>query len=109
MEKSKIAQGQMFICHSFPLPHSNTENETQVWVKVGDEDGRSLFVDNDAMVKFSINPNYRPSIMEKWSISDEYYYRNVEMGEFVPISDLNEADRITEEKAWPAYVIDLGF
>lgn len=109
MEKSIIEKGQMFACHSKPLPHSETENETQVWVKVADEGERSIFVNNQAVVRFSINPNYTLTTSDKWSISDEYYGRMVREGKFVPIDDLRDLDNITLELGWPDYVIDLGF
>ena len=105
----------MFAYHSKPFPHSDTENETQVWVKVTDEEGlserttRSIFVNNNALVKLSVNPNYKLKNEDKWSISDEYYGRMVRLGWFVPIDDLRDLDNITLELGWPAYEIDLGF
>ena len=110
MEKSCIAQGQMFLYHSMPFPHSCTENKTEVWVKVADtEEGRSMFVNNDAMVKISIKAQSELNITDKWSISDEYYGRMVREGKFVPLDDLREADDICEQMGWPRYEIDLGF
>jgi hypothetical protein len=107
MNKSCIAVGQMFAYHSKPFPHSDTENETQVWVKVTDDGQRSMFVNNNALAKISINPNYKLTTSDKWSISDEYYGRMVQNGEFVPLDDLNEVEGITLELGWPDYVIDF--
>lgn len=82
----------------------------KVWVKVSDnemQDDTSLFVDNDAMVRYTINKNYLPSITEQWHISDKYYGKMVREGKFVPVDDLAQCDRICEELGWPNYVMDL--
>ena len=105
MAKSNIAQGQMVL-------HFNTEtmDKPKVWVKVeSDNEEPSLFVDNDAIVRFSINPDFKPSISERWLITDKFYGKMVREGFFVPIDDLKEADRITEELGWPAYRISFPF
>ena len=109
MKKPNIARGQMFVCHSIPFPHSDTENETQVWVKVCDEGERSIFVNNQAMVKVSIKAQRNLHCTDKWSISDEYYNRQVAQGQFVPIDDLRDTEKVCKEKNWPPYEIDLGF
>ena len=109
MKKSNIAIGQMFIYHSFPFPHSNTENETQVWVKVVDEGERSIFVNNQALVRVSIKAQRNLHCTDKWSISDEYYDRMVREGRFVPLDDLRKTDDICEQMGWPMYEIELGF
>ena len=112
MNKSNISNGQMFI-------HFNPTymDRPKVWVKVKsevfgnhygeDKEEVSLFVDNNAMVKVSINPNYKIGLTEKWSITDGYYGKMVQKGEFVPVSDLNEASRVCEEKGWGAYYLDF--
>jgi hypothetical protein len=100
----------MFLYHSLPYPHSCTENKTEVWAKVADEEnGRSLFVNNDAMVKISIKAKTELTIADKWSINDEYYGRMVREGWFIPLDDLNKADDICEQVGWPKYEIDFGF
>jgi hypothetical protein len=112
MNKSNIANGQMFI-HFTP----SCMDKPKVWVKVtnkifGNNHGEdteevSLFVDNNAMVKAAINPNYKIDLTEKWSITDGYYGQMVRKGEFVPLDDLAKCDDITEQLGWPAYVIDF--
>lgn len=110
MEKSMIAVGQMFLYHTMPFHHSDTENETQAWVKVAEaEGGRSLFVKNDTMVKVSIKAQKEILCSDKWLISDEFYGRMVRKGEFVPLDDLRKADNICEQMGWPKYEIDMGF
>ena len=85
-------------------------SKPEVWVKVeSDNDEPSLFINNNAFVRHSINPNSKPSITERWLIGDEYYGRMVREGHFVPITDLNQADGITLELGWPSYEIDFGF
>lgn len=112
MNKSNIANGQMFI-HFTPT----YMDKPKVWVKVKSEvfgnhygedtEEVSLFVDNNAIVKVSINPNYKIGLPERWSITDGYYGKMVRKGEFVPIDDLAKCDDITEQLGWPAYVIDF--
>ena len=105
MAISKIPQGQMFI-HFAPT----YMDKPRVWVKV--EDGNeepSLFIENSAMVRFSINPNSKPTLTERWLIGDRYYNEMVNKGEFIPITDLNEVDSITEKRGWPAYEIEFDF
>ena len=89
-----------------------TMGAPKVWVKVSDNetpDDTSLFVDNNAMVKYCINKNYRPSLTEQWSISDRYYGKMVREVKFVAIDDLVQCDRICEELGWPHYLMELGF
>ena len=119
MEKSLIPNGQMFM--QFPKPISDNQEKPmpRVWVKVKseifgnhygeDKEEVSLFVDNNALVQTSINPNYKIGIMDKWSITDGYYGEMVRKGEFVPIDDLREVDGICTEKGYPLYQIDLHF
>jgi hypothetical protein len=104
MEKSSIANGQMFL-HFNPL----TMDKPKVWVKVSDTDDTepSLFIDNTAFVRFAIDNTSKPSITERWLISDRYYGEMVRKGEFVPLDDLAKCDAITEELGWPAYVVDF--
>jgi hypothetical protein len=112
MNKSNIANGQMFL-HFTPT----YMDKPKVWVKVKseifgnhygeDKEEVSLFVDNNAMVKVAINPNYKIGLTEKWSITDTYYSLMVAEGEFVPLDDLNEVEGITLELGWPDYVIDF--
>ena len=112
MRKSDIPEGQMFI-------HFNPTymDRPRVWVKVKseifgnhygeDKEEVSLFVDNGAMVKTAINPNYKIGLTEKWSITDGYYGKMVRKGEFVPIDDLAKCDDITGQLGWPDYTLDL--
>lgn len=112
MKKSDIPKGQMFI-HFTPT----YMDKPKVWVKVKSEvfgnhygedtEEVSLFVDNNAMVKVAINPNYKIDLTEKWSITDGYYGKMVRKGEFVPLDDLNEVDGICIEKGYPKYEIDF--
>ena len=112
MNKSNIANGQMFI-HFTPA----YMDKPKVWVKVKgevfgnhygeDTEEVSIFVDNNAMVKVVINPNYKIDLTEKWNITDGYYCQMVRKGEFVPLDDLAKCDDITEQLGWPAYVIDF--
>ena len=112
MDKSNIPNGQMFL-HYNPI----YMEAPKVWVKVKSEifgnhygedtEEVSLFVDNNAMVKVAINPNYKIGLTEKWSITDTYYTLTVGKGEFVPLDDLAKCDAITEQLGWPAYVIDF--
>ena len=104
MEKSNIEKGQMFL-HFNPL----AMDKPKVWVKVSDTDDTepSLFIDNNALARISVNPNYKPSIIERWLITDTYYGEMVRKGEFVPVDDLAKCDDITEELGWPAYAIDF--
>ena len=112
MNKSNIANGQMFI-HFTPT----YMDRPRVWVKVKgrilgghygeDKEEVSLFVDNGAMVKAAINPAYEIGLGEKWSVTDGYYNRMVTEGEFVPIDDLREVEGICGELGWPAYTLDL--
>ena len=109
MKKSKIPVGQMFLRRPATLSCDDTRNKTQAWVKVSDEDGISVFVKNDAMVKVSIKMQEAFRITDEWSISDNYYEQKVKEGEFVPIDDLGKADEICEQLGWEKYEIDLGF
>ena len=105
MAKSLIPQGQM-VFHYNPL----TMDRPKVWVKVDDtQEEPSLFVDNNAIVRFAISSMNKPRIGERWLITDEFYGKMVREDKFVPIDDLNQTDRITEELGWPAYEIDLPF
>ncbi len=117
MIKSNIAVGQMFI--SFPEPISDNQEKPmpRVWVKIKSEvfgnhygedtEEVSLFVDNNALVQFSINPNYRIGIMDKWHISDTYYGKMVREGKFVPVSDLKDVNSICLEMRYPDYEIEF--
>lgn len=112
MRKSGIAIGQMFL-------HFNPTymDRPRVWVKTGsrilgdhygeDKEEVSLFVDNNALLKKSVNPSYEPDLPEKWLVTDTYYGKMVREGEFVPIDDLNKVVGITEQLGWPAYVMDF--
>ena len=117
MEKSNIAIGQMFIQFPQPIADGQEKPMPRVWVKIKnevfgnhygeDKEEVSLFVDNNALVQFSINPNYRIGIMDKWSITDSYYGRCVREGKFVPIDDLRQTDGICLEMGYPKYEINL--
>lgn len=112
MNKSNIANGQMFL-------HYNPTymDRPKVWVKVKSEvfgnhygedtEEASLFVDNNAMVKVAINPNYKIGLTEKWNITDGYYGKMVRKGEFVPLDDLREVEGICKELGCPEYVLDF--
>lgn len=112
MNKSNIPNGQMFL-HFSPT----YMDRPKVWVKVKSEvfgnhygedtEEVSLFVDNNAIVKVSINPNYKIGLPERWSITDGYYDKMVQKGEFVPLDDLRETDQICKKLGCPAYVIDF--
>lgn len=105
MAKSNIAQGQMVLNYNPQIM-----DKPRVWVKVDDtQEEPSLFIDNNVLVQFAINKHRKPQADEKWLITDEFYGKMVRQGLFVPIDDLNQAERITEELGWPAYYVDLGF
>lgn len=105
MAKSNIAQGQMVLNYNPQIM-----DKPRVWVKVDNtQEEPSLFIDNNVLVQFAINKNRKPQADEKWLITDEFYGKMVRQGLFVPIDDLNQAERITEELGWPAYYVDLGF
>ena len=110
MVKSKVAFGQMFAYFRKPICVGEMPMPV-VWVKVANStiDGEevSIFVDNQALVRISIDGNNRIGIHEKWHITDRYYDYNVKNGEFIPISDLNEMDDLCEKKGYPKYEIDL--
>ena len=110
MVKSKISVGQMFAYFRKPIFDGETPMAS-VFVKVANytADGEevSLFVDNQALVRFSIDGSSRIGLHEKWYITDRYYDYNVKNGEFIPISDLNEMDDLCEKKGCPPYEIDL--
>jgi len=105
----------MFI--HFTKPIFGNKDMPKVWVKVKSEifgnhygedaEEVSLFVDNNAMAKVAINPNYKIGLTEKWHITDGYYGQMVRMGEFVPVSDLNEVDGICLEMGYPPYEMDI--
>lgn len=101
MKKSNIAKGQMFV--QFPQPISELQEtpKPRVWVKVSEYEGRedlSVFIDNDALVGFSIGAVKQFGIMDRWLISDNYYNDNVKAGKFVPIDDLREVEEICNER-----------
>lgn len=110
MVKSKIAIGQMFAYFRKPICDDEMPMPS-VFVKVANNtaDGEeiSLFVDNQALVRFSIDGSTHIAPYEKWYITDRYYDYNVKNGEFIPISDLNEMDDLCEKKGYPPYEIDL--
>jgi hypothetical protein len=106
--KSTIAQGQM-ILHFNPT----TMDKAKVWVKAGnyktDDTELSLFIDNNAMVRYAIDNRNQPRVNEKWYISDRFYGMMVREGRFVAVDDLNQASAVCEELGWPQYEIVLGF
>lgn len=109
MKKSDIPNGQMFI--HFAKPIFDNKDMPKVWVKVAGEtiDGEevSLFIDNEAMAKVSVGALKKLGIRDKWNITDKYYGKMVQKGEFVPVDDLNEVDGICIEKGYPKYEIDF--
>ena len=115
MEKSSIAQGQMFLHFD-----KSYMEKPRVWVKVDeveknefDDEMVSMFVDNEVLVGISIGAvnveRDGVGIRDKWLISDHYYGKMVREGKFVPVDDLRKADDICEQMGWPKYEIDLGF
>ena len=101
--KSIVPQGQMIVRFNEYLP------APEVWIKSSDneENEPSLFIKNEAVVKFAINPNYIPDIGERRLFTDGYYKSMVEQGKFVPVNDLNEVARVCKEKGWPEYSLTL--
>ena len=103
MEISNIAQGQM-VLHFNPL----TMDKPRVWVKV-EENGNtepSLFIDNQALVRHCVHGD-TPAPSERWLMGDKFYGEMVRKGEFVPITDLKEAEGIALEMGWPKYEVDI--
>ena len=103
MEISNIAQGQM-VLHFNPL----TMDKPSVWVKV-EENGNtepSLFIDNQALVRHCVHGD-TPAPSERWLMGDKFYGEMVRKGEFVPITDLKEAESICEDKGWEKYEVEL--
>lgn len=107
----------MFIQFPQPIGDDQPKPMPRVWVKVKnevfgnhygeDKEEVSVFVDNNALVQFSIIPNYRIGIRDKWNITDRYYGECVRKGMFVPITDLRETDGICLEMGYPKYEINL--
>lgn len=89
---SEMKKGDMFLRLTNPL----VGNKPEVYVKMEDGDGYTTFIANTALVKVCIS-NYEPSFIDKWAISDGFYTKMVEKGEFVPISDINEVKDICPE------------
>jgi len=93
-------------------------DKPRVWVKVAnkvfgnhygeDKEEVSVFVDNDALVRFAVS-NHQMDFTDKWNITDSYYGKMAREGEFVPLDDLRKANDICEQMGWPKYEIDLGF
>ena len=108
MEKSNIAQGQMFLHFD-----DSYMEKPRVWVKIANKVFNLSIAapkkeDNDVLVKFAVS-NYQPSLTDKWSITDGYYNKMVGEGRFVPVDDLRKTDDICKQMGWPKYEIDLGF
>lgn len=98
--KTMIPQGQMFIYFNPDLM-----DMPKVWVKVSptNDDEPSLFIDNNAMVRYTLNQDSKPSIEERWLITDRFYGEMVRKGFFAPIDDLNEIENMCEQLGWPKY------
>jgi hypothetical protein len=94
---SEMQRGDMFL----QLPNPLIGTEAKVFVKLEDAEGYTIFINNNALVKVCIG-NYEPSFLDQWGISDGFYERMVEKGEFVPISDIGEV-----ENYCPGFTIDL--
>ena len=117
MVKSNIAVGQMFVQFPQPIAELQETPKPRVWVKVKNEvlgnhygedsEETSLFIDNEALAKFSIGSIKNFGIRDKWYITDGYYGRCVREGKFVPVSDLNEVDGICEQAGYPPYEMDI--
>jgi hypothetical protein len=117
MVKSNIAVGQMFIQFPQPIAELQEAPKPRVWVKVKNEvlgnhygedsEETSLFIDNEALAKFSIGSIKQFGIRDKWHITDGYYGQCVREGKFVPVSDLNEVDGICLEMGYPPYEMDI--
>lgn len=105
MEKSNIAQGQMFIQFPQPIAELQDTPKPRVWVKVRNEEINgeevSLFVDNEVLMLVAIGEmNIKQNgigIRDKWLITDSYYGKCVREGKFVPIDDLRQVESICLE------------
>lgn len=105
MEKSNIAQGQMFIQFPQPIAELQDTPKPRVWVKVKNEelDGKevSLFIDNEVLMLIAIGAwdikEKGIGIHDKWYVTDEYYGKCVREGKFVPIDDLRQVEDICQQ------------
>lgn len=102
MEKSCIAQGQMFIQFPQPIAELQDTPKPRVWVKIRNEelDGKevSLFVDNEVLILIAMGAHdvkeKGVGIRDKWLVTDGYYGKCVREGKFVPIDDLRQVEDI---------------
>lgn len=107
----------MFIQFPQPIAELQEAPKPKVWVKVKNEvlsklynedsEETSVFIDNEALVKFSIGSIKQFRILDKWYITDSYYGQCVREGKFVPVSDLNEVDGICLEMGYPPYEMNI--
>ena len=80
----------------------------RVWVKVSkDDDEPSLFIDNKAVARFAIDNTYKPSIAERWQMTDNYFGEQCRLGIFVKFDDLNEIDDLCLQLGWPKYETEI--
>lgn len=100
MKMSLIPKGQMFLQLPSTIVELQDTYKPRVWVKADNADieGVSLFVDNDALIGFSIGVVKKFGIRDKWYISDTYYNECVREGKFVPIEDLREVEEICHSR-----------
>ena len=102
MEKSCIAQGQMFIQFPQPIAELQDTPKPRVWVKIKNEELNgeevSLFLDNEVVMLIAMGAHdvkeKGVGIRDKWLITDEYYDKCVREGKFVPIDDLRQVEDI---------------
>lgn len=102
MKMSSIPVGQMFVQLPSTIGELQATAKPKVWVKLDNDDScnqpLSYFVDNDALIGFSIGVVKEFGIRDKWYISDGYYEKCVREGKFVPIDDLREVEEICHSR-----------
>lgn len=106
MEKTLIPNGKMFIYFD-----PSYMDAPRVYVKVTEKEVQggvaSVFVDNQAIVRFSVDGT-EISSWDSWSISDQFFGKMVREGKFAPIDDLRECDDICLQLGWPRYEMEIG-
>lgn len=102
-----IEIGQMFVQFPSPIAELQQTPTPRVWVKVANENGYSLFVDNNAIVKMTIKAIDHFGIRDKWMISDGYYGDQVMKFNFIPVADLNEAESVCKERGYETPLIEF--
>jgi hypothetical protein len=98
MKMSSIPVGQMFVQLPSTIVELQATDKPKVWVKIDNNNSTdqplSYFVDNDALIGFSIGVVKQFGVWDKWYISDGYYEKCVREGKFIPIEDLREVEEI---------------